>query len=43
MTLEHAYHTLEIMVGALESARTGRRVEIKSTFPWPIVGAGRTT
>ena len=43
MTLEHAYHTLEIMVGALESARTGRRVEITSTFPWPIVGASRTT
>ena len=40
MTLEHAYHTLEVMVGALESARTGRRVGIRSTFPWPVVGRG---
>ena len=30
MTAEHAYHTLEIMLGALESARTGRRVEFRS-------------
>lgn len=40
MTPEHAYHTLEIMLGALESARTGRRVEIRSTFPWPLITAG---
>jgi predicted dehydrogenase len=37
MTPEHAYHTLEVMLGALEAARTGRRVDIKSTFPWPII------
>jgi predicted dehydrogenase len=37
MTPEHAYHTLEIMLGALESARTGRRVDLRSTFPWPVV------
>jgi predicted dehydrogenase len=39
MTTEHAYHTLEVMLGALESARTGQRVAIRSTFPWPIVVA----
>ncbi len=37
MTVEHAYHTLEIMLAALEAARSGRRVDIRSTFPWPIV------
>ena len=36
MTAAHAYHTLEIMLGALESARSGRRMEIGSTFPWPV-------
>jgi predicted dehydrogenase len=38
MTPEHAYHTLEVMLGAFESARTGQRVEIRSTFPWPVGG-----
>lgn len=37
MTAEHAYHTLEVMLGALESARDGRRVEIKSRFSWPLM------
>jgi predicted dehydrogenase len=37
MTGEHAYHVLEIMVAAKESARTGQRVPIRSTFPWPIL------
>ncbi|MGH2388075.1 MAG: Gfo/Idh/MocA family protein [Chloroflexota bacterium] len=36
MTAEHAYHTLEVMLGALESAASGRRVALRSTFPWPI-------
>jgi len=36
MTVEHAYHTLEVMLAALESGRTGRRVEVRSTFPWPV-------
>jgi len=35
MSAAHAYHTLEVMLGALESARTGRRIEIQSTFPPP--------
>ncbi len=35
MSAAHAYHTLEVMLGALESARSGRRIEIRSTFPAP--------
>jgi predicted dehydrogenase len=30
---EHAYHALEVMLAARESARTGRVVEIRSEFP----------
>jgi predicted dehydrogenase len=30
---EHAYHALEVMLAAKESARTGRAVEVHSTFP----------
>jgi predicted dehydrogenase len=37
MTAEHAYHTLEVMLGALDSAATGRRVALHSTFPWPVL------
>jgi predicted dehydrogenase len=33
---EHALHVVEIMKAALESQTTGRRIELKSTFPWPI-------
>jgi predicted dehydrogenase len=36
MTGEHAFHVLEVMLAALESAKTGRRVEVASQFPWPI-------
>jgi len=32
-TPEHAFHALEVMLGAQEAARTGRVVEIRSTFP----------
>jgi predicted dehydrogenase len=32
-TPEHAYHVTEVMLAALESGRTGRAVDIKSTFP----------
>jgi predicted dehydrogenase len=39
MTGEHALHVLEVMVGALQSAASGRRVDVSTTFPWPIVGA----
>lgn len=32
---EHAYHALEVSLAAMESARTGRVVEISSGFPEP--------
>jgi predicted dehydrogenase len=43
LTAEHAYHTLEVMLGALESARSGKRVEIRSRFPWPLAAGGTRT
>jgi predicted dehydrogenase len=36
-TPEHALHVLEVIVAARESQRTGRRIEIRSTFSWPII------
>lgn len=33
---EHALHVLEVMLAAQESSETGRRVEVRSRFPWPI-------
>jgi len=32
----HAVHVLEVMLAALQSAQTGQRVQITSTFPWPL-------
>lgn len=37
LSAEHALHVVEIMAAARESQRTGRRVAIKSCFPWPVV------
>ena len=37
-TPEHALHVLEIITAARESSATGRRVTLKSTFKWPVVG-----
>jgi len=37
-TPEHALHVLEIITAARESSATGRRVTLKSTFKWPLVG-----
>jgi predicted dehydrogenase len=34
---EHSVHVLDIICAARESSRTGRRVELTSTFPWPVV------
>jgi predicted dehydrogenase len=31
---EHALHVLEIMLSALQSSETGRKVNIESNFPW---------
>jgi predicted dehydrogenase len=39
MTGEHAFHVLEVMLAAHESADTGRRVDVASRFPWPIIPA----
>ncbi|MGI8485971.1 MAG: Gfo/Idh/MocA family protein [Thermomicrobiales bacterium] len=33
---EHAVHVLELMQSALQAAKTGHRVQITSTFPWPL-------
>jgi predicted dehydrogenase len=37
--VEHALHVLEIIEAARASGSEGRRVPIRSTFPWPIVTA----
>jgi predicted dehydrogenase len=34
---EHALHVLEIIEAARTSSAAGRRVDLKSSFPWPIV------
>jgi predicted dehydrogenase len=36
VTLEHVLHVLEVMDAVDRSHDTGQRVEIHSTFPWPI-------
>jgi predicted dehydrogenase len=36
-TPEHALHVVEIICAARESQQTGRRIELTSTFKWPIV------
>jgi predicted dehydrogenase len=36
-TPEHALHVLEIMIAARGSQESGRRIELTSTFKWPIV------
>jgi len=37
ITPEHALHVVELMAAANESQRTGQRINIKSTFKWPII------
>jgi hypothetical protein len=37
MTGEHAFHVLEVMLAAHESAASGRRVVVESRFPWPVI------
>lgn len=36
ITPEHAYHVLEVMIRAVESAEEGQFKEVKSTFPPPV-------
>jgi predicted dehydrogenase len=38
VTPEQALHVLEIIVAARESSATGKRIDLSSTFKWPIVG-----
>lgn len=35
---EHALHVIEIITAARESSNTGKRIQLESTFKWPIVG-----
>ncbi len=35
---EHALHVLEVIEAARASQDQGRRIALKSSFPWPIVG-----
>ncbi len=37
INVEHALHVLEVIEATRESGKTGRRVELKSKFPWPVV------
>lgn len=37
-TPEHALHVVEVMTAARQSQAEGRRVEITSTFKWPVAG-----
>lgn len=37
VTPEHALHVLEIITAARESAATGRRIALRSSFQWPVV------
>lgn len=39
ITAKHALHVLEIIEAARVSQETGRRVELKSTFAWPLFKA----
>lgn len=36
ITPEHGIHVLEVMNACLESQRTGRRISLETTFPWPV-------
>lgn len=38
-TPEHALHVVEIICAARESQATGKRIELSSTFRWPIVSS----
>lgn len=35
--VEHALHVLEVIEATRESGKTGRKVMLKSKFPWPMV------
>lgn len=37
VTPEHALHVVDIMCAARESQATGRRIDLSSTFKWPVI------
>lgn len=37
INVEHALHVLEIIEAARKSQATGKRITLKSKFPWPVV------
>jgi len=37
ITPEHALHVVEIIEAARQSQETGRRIELRSTFNWPVI------
>jgi predicted dehydrogenase len=37
ITVEHALHVLEIIEAARASGSSGKRIELQSTFKWPVV------
>ena len=37
VTPEHALHVLDLIVAARRSQETGKRIELKSTFKWPVL------
>jgi predicted dehydrogenase len=37
ITAEHALHVLEVMEAARESGSTGKRIEMRSNFQWPVL------
>jgi predicted dehydrogenase len=39
ITPEHALHVLEIIQATRESQETGRRIQLTSTFKWPVVSS----
>ena len=36
-TAEHALHVVEIICAARQSQETGKRIDLKSSFKWPVV------
>jgi predicted dehydrogenase len=41
-TPEHALHVVEIIGAARESQQTGRRIDLRSKFPWPVISVKKT-
>jgi len=37
INVEHALHVLEVIEAARASQLTGKRIQLKSSFPWPLI------